>query len=262
MWLSVRPYSQFAKQYDHLLGIEFFRGVRRSFEALALHYQIKFTSAADLGCGTGLFASYLARCWDVPVFGVDASREMLAAARHRCCAPRVCWLWQDIRCLTLPKRVDLITANFDTLNHLVRPSDLVRTFTRIHASLCPGGWFFFDFVTPCEPLGGRSQFKRLHCADESCVCQRVRWEPARQLLHIRIVQSRPGCRYPTVERLVERAYSPSEVATALSRAGFIIRGVHHPRSSRRAWRRLPRLVVVAQRPHSKPFTEKRCRSAC
>jgi SAM-dependent methyltransferase len=130
---------------------------------------------------------------------------MLAAARDRCSDPRVCWLRQDIRCLTLPERVDLITANFDTLNHLVRPSDLLRAFIRIHKALRPGGWFFFDFVTPCEPLGGRRQFVRWHRAGTRSVCQSVRWEPSRRLLHIRIAHSSRRCRYPTVECLVERA---------------------------------------------------------
>jgi hypothetical protein len=134
----------------------------------------------------------------------------------------------------------------------VRPSDLLRTFTRIHEALRPGGWFFFDFVTPCEPLGGRLRFVRRHGAGGSSVCQKVRWEPAQRLLHIRIVQSSPRCPYPTVEHLVERAYSPAEVAAALSLAGFIIRGVHHPRSIRRASRCLPRLVVVAQRRKLQP----------
>lgn len=249
MWLSVRPYSQFVKQYDHLLGIHFFRGVRRSFEALARHYNIKFASAADIGCGTGLFASYLARCWGVPVFGVDASPEMLAVARNRCSDLRICWLRQDIRCLRLPEQVDLITAHFDTLNHLVRPSDLQQTFVRIHEALRPGGWLIFDFVTPCEPLGGRRQFVCWHCAGRTAVGQRVRWEPSRRLLHIRIVQSSPRCRYPTVEQFVERAYSPAEVGTALSRAGFIIRGVLNPASTRRVSRCLPRILVVAQSAH-------------
>lgn len=247
MWLVARPYSRFVRHYDIFLGNQFFRLVQRSFETLVRHYNIRFASAADIGCGTGLFANYLARCWDVPVFGVDASPEMLVVARNRCSDPRVCWLRQDIRCLQLPERVDLITANFDTLNHLVQPSDLQHTFTRIHESLRPGGWLVFDFVTPCEPLGGRRNFVRWHCAGETSVCQRIHWEPRRRLLHIRFVQSSPRCRYPTVERLVERAYSPAEVATALSRAGFIIRGVHNPASTRRVSRCLPRILVVAQR---------------
>ncbi len=247
MWNSVRPHSQFVKQYDHLPGIHFSRAIRRSFETLVRHYNIRFATAADIGCGTGLFASYLARCWGVPVFGVDASPEMLAVARNRCPDPRVCWLRQDIRCLRLPERVDLITANFDTLNHLVGPSDLQRTFVRIYESLRPSGWLILDLVTPCEPLGGRRRFVRWHCARETSVCQRIRWEPWQRLLHIHIVQSSPRCRYPTVERLVERAYSPGEIGTALSCAGFIVRGVHNPESAHRVSRCLPRMLVVAQR---------------
>jgi hypothetical protein len=84
------------------------------------------------------------------------------------------------------------------------------------------------------------------------VCQSVRWAPSPRLLHIRLMQSSPRLRYASVEHVLERAYSPIEIAIALSRSGFVCRGVHCPNSMRRASRCLPRLVVVAQRVPSQP----------
>src|SRR3990172_9671065 len=125
---TVLPYTQFAKAYDVTLGIPSLVRTRKIFETLVRQYGIRFQNAADLGCGTGLFACYLSRCWSVPVFGVDRSPEMLEVARRNCRGSNVCLLRQDIRCLRLPCLVDLATANFDTLNHLVDDAALSLAF--------------------------------------------------------------------------------------------------------------------------------------
>jgi hypothetical protein len=49
---------------------------------------------------------------------------MLAVATRNCTSSNVCLLQQDIRCLRLPYPVDLIAANFDTMNHLLTEFDL------------------------------------------------------------------------------------------------------------------------------------------
>jgi predicted TPR repeat methyltransferase len=56
-----RPYSELAATYDATLGVPIFVGTRRAFEELVIRYGIDFRSAADIGCGTGLFARYLNR---------------------------------------------------------------------------------------------------------------------------------------------------------------------------------------------------------
>src|ERR1700756_2320922 len=97
--LQVRPYSRIAAVYDRSVGVSFFLRARRAFETLVLRYGIRFCSAADIGCGTGLFACYLNRCWGVPVYAVDRSPEMLSQAQCNCPESGVCLLQQDIRSL-------------------------------------------------------------------------------------------------------------------------------------------------------------------
>src|SRR5262245_16112127 len=92
-----RPYSQLVSAYDATLGIPNFIGTRAAFERLVKRYDIVFHSAADVGCGSGLFACYLNQCWGVPVFAVDRSWEMLAVARCNCPGSNVSFLLQDIR---------------------------------------------------------------------------------------------------------------------------------------------------------------------
>jgi len=86
------PYSQLASAYDATLGMPNFIGTRAAFERLVKRYDIRFRSAAGVGCGTGLFACYLNQCWNVPVFGVDRSPEMLAVARCNCTRPECFFL--------------------------------------------------------------------------------------------------------------------------------------------------------------------------
>lgn len=240
-----RPYSRLAPAYDRALGIPFFVGMRLAFEQLIREYGIAFRSAADLGCGTGLFARYLRRRWRVPVFAVDRSAEMLIEAARCCEDCGVDLLCQDIRSLRLPCAVDLITANFDTLNHLLTPADLCAALRSVAQNLRPGGHFIFDFVTDCQPLAkSRRGVRRRQRAG---VQQLIRWDPAHRLLTVSVVvESRRGSPR-SLERHIERAYAPAEMAHCLFRAGFRIRGVHEASTLRFATHCSPRLVVVAQR---------------
>lgn len=160
------------------------------------------------------------------VYAVDRSPEMLRVARLRCDGPGVRFLQQDIRALCLPEPVDLVTANFDTLNHLLSPSDLHRAFRRVAAKLRSGGHFYFDIVTPCRPLGGERTYRRALRVRWRCLEQHVRWEPARCLLRILVVHRWAGGGGPVIERHAERAYEPARVGAGLLAAGLVIRGVH------------------------------------
>src|SRR5215470_4397951 len=172
-----RPYALLARHYDDALGRQNFCRTRRAFEHIVRKMDLHFSSAADIGCGTGLFALYLSQRWRVPVFGVDASPDMLRIARETCPGGTVCLLQQDIRQLRLPRPVDLITANFDTVNHLLCMSDLRKAFDRVARNLNPGGHFFFDAITPCRPMPGSHTVVLRHPVRSGEVEQHLRWEP-------------------------------------------------------------------------------------
>jgi len=245
--LQVRPYSGIASVYDRSVGLSFFLRSRRAFETLVARYGIRFCSAADIGCGTGLFACYLNRCWRVPVYAVDRSPEMLWRGLCNCAGSSVCFLQQDIRCLRLPMPVDLVTANFDTLNHLVSLDDLRLAFRRVAANLHPSGYFYFDIITPCQPLGGRRLFVRDFRMPGWCFKQLIRWESTRRLMRFQVVHHRAGCSWPAIERFTERAYCANEIGPGLLSAGFVIRGVHDEATLEVAARCSSRIIVIAQK---------------
>jgi len=245
--LRVAPYSQLAATYDRALGIQSFVRTKRAFELVVKRYRLCFGLAADVGCGTGLFACYLGRCWGARVFAVDRSREMLRVAACRCPDPNVQFLRQDLRGLRLPCAVDLVTANFDTVNHLLTAADLGLAFRRIAENLRPGGHFVFDVITRAQSATRPVAYVRRLRARGRALFQRVRWDPGRGLLSILILHRWPQPSPPSVEVHVERAYSPAEVGRLLLDAGFVIRGVLDAVSLRSPGACPPRLLVVARK---------------
>ncbi len=242
-----RSYSKLAPAYDQTVGWPAFRRTRRGFEALARRYGLRFSSAADIGCGTGLFARYLNRRWGVPVWAVDISSDMLRVAERNCLGADVRLLRQDIRCLRLPEPVDLVTSNFDTLNHLTGKDDLRVAFQRIAENLRPGGHLYFDLVTPCQPLGGGMTYVRRMNARSRQVIQQIRLDPTRQMISIAVVMRSIDSPRPTVEVYRERTYSLAEVGRWLLDAGFVIRGVHDAATLAPANKCAPRIIVIAMK---------------
>jgi SAM-dependent methyltransferase len=251
------PYGPLAEAYDDVIGRDFFQRVRRVFERLVGRHRIGFSSAADLGCGTGLFARYLNSLWRVPVFGVDMSPAMLRVAASNCRDTNVILLCQDIRRFRLPQRVDLVTANFDTLNHLVNDGELPVLFRRVYDQLRPGGHFIFDFITPCDPLGAAAIIHRRRSRDgRRCVTQRIRWAPGRRMLFYEILLRDSARPIPHLERHLERTYWPRDVATWLMDAGLILRDVLDAATLHKAAGCHRRIIVVAQKPESKGSSQR------
>lgn len=246
------PYSLLASSYDLAVGLRDFSQARRAFEGLVGALGIRFRSAVDLGCGTGLFACYLARRWCVPVIGVDRSPAMLAVARGRCRDPRVTFLLQDLRALRLPFQVELATANTFTLNHLMSGGELLAAFRRVAAALRPGGHLVFDLITDRQPWRpGRWHRQRLRVPGGE-LGYRLRWDPGPRLLRIAVVHRRWGRRGgppPRLELYVGRGYSPVQVGALLRRAGLELRGVFETDGPLRlAGAAAARVLIGARRP--------------
>lgn len=243
--LRAMPYTLAAETYNDSLGLTFFRIQRFAFEKIACDFGLRFDSAVDLGCGTGLFASYLARGWGARVFGVDRSLPMLRVACRKCRDPHVQFLCQDIRQFRIPRQVGLATCNFDTLNHLTEPEDLPRVFSHTFDALTPGGHFFFDVVTPVIPH--RFHYRRRFHIPGGDIIQTVCWHPARRLLNITVLY-RTSCHCPVIEQHRERVYTPDELDRWLRNAGFRVRGVFDAATLDVPVKCPNRLIVLAEKP--------------
>jgi SAM-dependent methyltransferase len=240
-----------AAVYDRTVGVGYFLRARQRFERVMAAHHARFASAADIGCGTGLFACYLRDHWGVPVMAVDRSVGMLAEARARCgTRPGITLLKQDVRTLSLPRRVELVTANFDMLNHLARYIDLDSAVRAVAANLAQGGWFYFDLLTPCLPLDGFDAIVRRVQMPGTTFEQRAVWLPSRRLIGVqaRIRTRRGTSTCQVAEWHIERAYGTEEIGRALRDAGFITRGVYDEATLGPARGCPARLIILAQKP--------------
>jgi SAM-dependent methyltransferase len=70
---------------------------------------------------------------------------MLKYARRK--LPDVAFHHQDMAAFKIPSRFDAIICPYDSINHLLRFSDWVRTFRAAKRHLNPGGVFIFDVNT-------------------------------------------------------------------------------------------------------------------
>jgi len=240
-----------AAVYDQTVGNGYFARAKQRFEPVMAAHRARFASAADIGCGTGLFACYLRDRWGVPVFAVDRSPGMLAEARARCTErPGITLFRQDARTLRLPHQVDLITANFDMLNHLPRYQDLDSAVKAVAANLRPGGWFYFDLLTPCLPLAGFDAIVRRVQMRGVTFEQRAVWLPRSRLIGVQArVRTRRGtssCQM--AEWHIERAYGPEEIGRVLREARLITRGVYDEGTLGPPRGCPVRLIILAQKP--------------
>ena len=136
-------YHWLAKYYDHLF--EFRRPFTAARKTILGPILPGVASACDLCCGTGEMALLLAKK-GIHTFAVDLSPEMCRITRKKAREQKVGLhvLEADMRNFKLPQLVDLVTCEFDALNHLPRKQDLKKALDSVSKSLRPGGYFFFD----------------------------------------------------------------------------------------------------------------------
>lgn len=136
-------YKWLAKYYDHLF--EFRRPFEKARKQIIAPIFPSVESACDLCCGTGDMALLLA-ARGIKTFAVDLSPAMCRITREKARRSRLAVrvIRADMRDFELPEPVDLVTCEFDALNHVPRKLDLRRVAKSVAQALGPGGHFAFD----------------------------------------------------------------------------------------------------------------------
>lgn len=136
-------YRWLAQFYDDIgFGMTPFTAAR---QAILGPIYPRIHSACDLACGTGATAVGFAHR-GLPAFAVDLSPTMCRKTRElaREEKVKVSVVCADMRDFVLPQQVDLISCEYDALNHVPEKSDLARVAAAVKRSLNPGGYFYFD----------------------------------------------------------------------------------------------------------------------
>ena len=243
------PYSEFARLYDEATGFATYPVVRDAVDRSLARYRPQPRIAADVGCGTGLLLPYLASVAE-RIYAVDRSPAMLGLARARSEHLPVTLLRQDLRCLSLPEPVDLITCTFDTLNYLLSAADLARALQSFRRNLVAGGLLVFDLVTGAAWQGAPLRLVQRLRRPAFVATWRIRTRPARRLSIVEIcirdlrqATTLPGRR----EVHVQRWYPLALVRELTRRAGLTVREVRDLDGDRRATAASHWVHVVATR---------------
>ena len=132
-------YDKLNKDIDYSKWADF---LERCFESNGARPEI----VLDLACGTGRMTRELAaRGYDM--IGVDGSADMLGEA-YSLGGEGILYLLQDMRSFELYGTVGATICCLDSLNYLLRESDLRKTFSLVHNYSDPDGLFIFDMNTP------------------------------------------------------------------------------------------------------------------
>lgn len=100
---------------------------------------------AECACGTGSLTVRFAAA-GMSVVGVDLSASMLRRAEEKArkWGVEAAFVRQDMKRLTLPRRVGAVLATCDGVNYLTSAQDVKAFFSAAYASLLPGGVLCFD----------------------------------------------------------------------------------------------------------------------
>ena len=241
---TVPAYSRTADIYDLLVGRYAFDMWRENFEKLCRVYPIDASLVADVACGTGLVSRYLA-LRGAEVLATDISVRMLKVAASAPEAGRVRYMRQDMRRLSLPRRVTLLICATDALNHLLLEEDLRLALTSFRAALRDGGYALFDLNTPWQLREGCDSETWCFEVEGYAMRWESRWdEEENTAMLVMECEGPEGDAFVEVHR--ERGYETGFVIEEALRCGFRGIEVHDARGLVRPTPRSRRIQFVAQ----------------
>jgi ubiquinone/menaquinone biosynthesis C-methylase UbiE len=221
--MALASYQRFADAYDWEGSLDFSRQAFRRVQDLCERFGLRPGRHLDLGCGTGTLAILMAEAgWDVS--GLDRSEAMLARAgeKARAAGQKVELLQQDMRSLQVSRPVHLVTAMYDTVNHLLFPEDLEAVFQGVARVLSPGGLLIFDVnseATFQQIWGGATHFVE---TSQASTVYRLTYDRDSRLAKGLVTGflRRDGHYERFQEEIVERYWPPDALRDRLEAAGL------------------------------------------
>jgi len=206
-------YSQIYSIYSKFLWPEFSQDLFRRLEIFLFEWKVN--THLDIACGTGDFV-YLARKIGINSSGGDISPGMIKVARKK--YPRLKFFKLDMRDFSLPRKVDLITCNFDSLNHLKSFKDWQKTFENVFDNLEEGGRFVFDINT-LHLVNNCDREERV-VVDDSEMFIKVKSQGNDALLFDINCTRLNGKKVSIKEKVKEKSFEYKKIKKSLKQVGF------------------------------------------
>ncbi len=222
-------YSDFAEFYDTLTGnVDYEQKAGYLLQLLQRHRHEPGVTL-DLACGTGSLT--LALCQrGIDVFGLDASADMLSVAQQKAAEKdrSILFLCQKMQHLNLYGMIDTCVCSLDSINHLTKTEDVLRTFRGVARYLQKDGLFVFD----CNTVFKHQQILGDNCyiydtKEVFCAWQN-NYSPRHHKVIITLDFFRPDGKiyHRYSEQFTERAYTHEEMSEMLQEAGLTIEAIY------------------------------------
>lgn len=221
-------YGVFAEFYDRLTGNVLYK--ERADYLLEICEKFKHNTGItlDLACGTGSLTLELKRR-GVDVYGIDGSPEMLSEASMKAFEEelQVLFLCQKMQSIDLYGTIDTCLCTLDSINHMINPEDVKKTFERVSLFMNQGGLFIFDVNSVYKHREVLSDNVFVFDTDEVyCVWQNTPVDEYVEEISLDFFIPDPKGGYiRESERFRERAYETETLKEMLSDVGFEVQAV-------------------------------------
>ncbi len=178
----------------------------------------------DLACGTGSLTIELKKR-GVDIYGIDASYDMLSCAKAKSSELDldILFLCQKMQSIDLYGTIDTCICTLDSINHLVKDTDVQKTFDRVSLFMNKGGYFLFDVNTVYKHTKVLCDNTFVYDADDVfCVWQNSLKENNIVDIELDFFEREGNAYYRTSESFSERAYTDSKLTDMLKKSGFDI----------------------------------------
>lgn len=145
---EVNDYDPIAPAFDAVMGQDFHDATHHLRQGIAAElFSGTPLRCLDLCSGTGLFLDRLSQTIPLIGHGLDLSRGQVDIAIERNAGGRIQYSVADVTIAAFPNEMDLVSINFDALNHLPTPK-WHEVLARSRESLRPGGALILDVNLP------------------------------------------------------------------------------------------------------------------
>lgn len=221
-------YGVFAEFYDRLTGNVLYK--ERADYLLEICEKFKHSTGItlDLACGTGSLTLELKRR-GVDVYGIDGSPEMLSEASMKAFEEEleVLFLCQKMQSIDLYGTIDTCVCTLDSINHMINPEDVQKTFERVSLFMNQGGLFIFDVNSVYKHQKVLADNVFVFDTDEVyCVWQNTPVDDYVEEISLDFfIPDQRGGYIRESERFRERAYETENLKEMLKNAGFEVKAV-------------------------------------